>query len=717
MNAKVDVRTTSDSTPAPARKCSHLTHSESADAPTDDGGAFSLLSVRPFYVVAYDSTDDPEEPFEPLVVGAAASEGATWPHGLSYEMAPGLAAASYCLRLPRTLADFLDLAPTVIERLLEREHSHNIVIAPTNYLASLPGHYFASGPLAIVIAGDAQFRMAEEFAIKRGSRIGARRFSDVDLGDLANDWRLLARSFGAPEFGFDRLSAMIRKESALPALLGAQRLARQMSVDIEQPSDPTELTAAGMVLNLNLRASIRAMASIESGYETMEGAEPKFAESFRLERSRIRIPSLVLGQHGTSPKYAKVAEPNATDADGTPSRDADAATERRAIELMVAHRAAANESIGTILPDAPAAAYNALWQLESHWSRPGGPKGVKVRRALDLINKHAQVFLTEELSALVTRSRRVKAFTNFPVGLTSLASESAPMSMRIPVSQVPLAPLTRMLPGELLTSGHTNLESDYRVLIAECIPGSDRVGQLSRKAWRTVVERLMEGHKRPTFSYVETLTPDALNQALGRTSPDILVLSAHGHRPLGSNVAGIMIGDTLSLGIGLDNVPQVVLLSACSVAPRGAGDISIVDLLLREGAKAILGAAVPIDVYRNAMLMMRFFLYLNLALAGEEPEGTLLDVWHRVHCGNAVNDIITGSEPLTQWALKAVSSDSEPPLVEFMTNSNNFEVRQAHVYKDTERALISIAERNGQGRLVREWLRLPGYVGSSQLSG
>ena len=59
-----------------------------------------------------------------------------------------------------------------------------------------------------------------------------------------------------------------------------------------------------------------------------------------------------------------------------------------------------------------------------------------------------------------------------------------------------------------------------------------------------------------------------------------------------------------------DMMPPVVILSACYVAPRGSGAVSITDLLLREGAVAVLGTQVPVDVYHNAVLMTRFFYYI-----------------------------------------------------------------------------------------------------------
>ena len=76
----------------------------------------------------------------------------------------------------------------------------------------------------------------------------------------------------------------------------------------------------------------------------------------------------------------------------------------------------------------------------------------------------------------------------------------------------------------------------------------------------------------------------------------ILVLSAHGVFQGGLQPAGLMIGDEVCLGPGLGPLPPVVILSACHVAPRGTGAVSVADMLLREGALAVLGLIVGLPL-------------------------------------------------------------------------------------------------------------------------
>ncbi|MFI5913385.1 CHAT domain-containing protein, partial [Dactylosporangium sp. NPDC051541] len=191
-----------------------------------------------------------------------------------------------------------------------------------------------------------------------------------------------------------------------------------------------------------------------------------------------------------------------------------------------------------------------------------------------------------------------------------------------------------------------------------------------------------------------------------------LVISAHGALVREQNLAGLRVGDEVLMGPGLGPLPPVVILSACHTAPRGAGTVSVTDLLLREGAIAVLGTQVPVDVRRNAMLMMRFFLYIAEVLAGREQHSTLLDVWHRVQTSNAINDVLDGGRLLREWGLNPAASGS-PVLVEFMATRAAGQLRAGHIYADTERVLAEIADDQGIGGRVRNWFQRPGYVPES----
>ena len=238
------------------------------------------------------------------------------------------------------------------------------------------------------------------------------------------------------------------------------------------------------------------------------------------------------------------------------------------------------------------------------------------------------------------------------------------------------------------------------------------MGKASREGWRVAGESLRDASDRVTLDVSETLSLDALRGAITRRQPDVLIISAHGAVANRRNVAGIVVGHELVLGPGLGPLPPVVVLSACHVAPRGAGTVSVTDLLLREGAVAVLGTQVPVNVRRNAMLTGRFLIYLVEVLAGREPHLTLLDAWHRAQSSNAVNDVLSGSTSLSKWGMSAAPSGL-PVITEFMRVRATGRLRTGHVYADTEQVLAEIADDQGKGERIRNWFTNPGYVPES----
>ncbi|MFG3429380.1 CHAT domain-containing protein [Streptomyces californicus] len=181
---------------------------------------------------------------------------------------------------------------------------------------------------------------------------------------------------------------------------------------------------------------------------------------------------------------------------------------------------------------------------------------------------------------------------------------------------------------------------------------------------------------------------------------------------MAGNLAALHIDGAPRLFLGIDRMPPVVILSACHVAPRGAGAVAISDLLLREGALAVLGTQVPVDVRHNATLMIRFLLYVAEEITKPGQFATLLDVWHHVQSSNAVNDILAATPKLKRWAGSPAPS-GRPVRVEFMAHRAAGRIRRAHVYEDTEQVLGEIADDQGQGLRIRNWFRRPGYVPES----
>jgi hypothetical protein len=131
--------------------------------------------------------------------------------------------------------------------------------------------------------------------------------------------------------------------------------------------------------------------------------------------------------------------------------------------------------------------------------------------------------------------------------------------------------------------------------------------------------------------------------------------------------------------------------------------------MLREGAVAVLGPQVAVDVVHNAQLMARFFINILEYMSRPGRVWSLLDIWHQVQRSNAIFDVANGNESLQSWLLTR-DTIGRSPLQEFMAIRSTGQLRGGSVYSDTERILGEIADDRGMGQNVRNWLRQPGYV-------
>ncbi len=388
-----------------------------------------------------------------------------------------------------------------------------------------------------------------------------------------------------------------------------------------------------------------------------------------------------------------------------PRKRSETLIERSAIELLTTHRAIAGGGIGLMFPTLPGEAFEILAQLESHMQAPR-PKGRTVWRLLDRLAAKTEHMWSDATIAAVGRASMLTVFSNFPVGLLRLPGNTSPLSGRVPITHRPLLPLTRALQTEFSYLPGIDLSRRVRVLVTECIPRVDPVGKLSRIGWEATRTMLTRAADVLEIELAETLSPRALRATVAERRPDVLIISAHGVASANGTVAGLAIGDDFVLGPGIGPLPPVVLLSACHVAPKGAGTIGIVDMLLREGAMAVLGTQVPVDVRHNTLLMGRFLVNIAEVLAGREPHGNLLEVWQRVQAGNAVNDVLSATKWLRKWRDARYGEDSTV-IGEFMMSRSAGRLRSGHVYADTEAALGEVADEVGVGHRVRSSIQDP----------
>ncbi|WP_146057738.1 CHAT domain-containing protein [Streptomyces sp. SM10] len=670
---------------------------------------------------------DPEDGAAPVeispVIEAMPDEGPdqfSMPHSLARDVAQTLPGLWYCLHLPQSRADLVDLEAWKLKGLQQLAMGHHVVPIPVTALDSLILPPWWRPMLAL--CPDGLVERTAQGAAALGVELPVASFSSLGDASLEEHWRAIHE----------------RVYPDIPPLEGKVRLSRRL--DVAALDLPWRFTARRMGWKFDAPAAkealplmrrtlqghtlVAATARLERQGLTLEEAEPVFGQTVLEEEARLRLP-IALALPGVAPAYmrgayspqlrkARVRPLAAVDASDTWSTEIgerdDAHVERAAIEYALTHRAVANDSLGLMMPSVPPSAFTILAELEKHFRNSPADRPRSVAKRLSRLNAVVRPLFTEPVMEAISRASMLTVFSNFPLGLATMPGDTAPLAARLPLTYEPLLPLTRTVQKSGATPLGIEWKNDIRVLVAECIPSKDPVGRISRAGWWETQDVLkdVEGLSIHT---VETLSLEALRKAVDEHRPDLLIISAHG--TLVGNLAAIVIGDEPHIELGLKYTPPVIVLSACHVAPRGASAVSITDLLLREGALAVLGTQVPVDVRRNMMLTGRLLTNLADHLTNQGRHATLLEVWHHTQTTNTVNDILMSTPSLLSWGSTPGPGGGLAPLQEFMISRSAGRLRGAHIYEDSEQVLGEIAEDQGRGEQVRNWFRRPGYVPES----
>ncbi|MCL7428142.1 CHAT domain-containing protein [Streptomyces sp. YS415] len=678
----------------------------------------------PMYAVVFEEGEDLKgQTYSPFLFRQLGEDAeVTVPHGLSRAASAALPGLWYCLHLPNTVYQLADSSVTLLKLSQQLHLGHQILFVPIEIFDQEHCAGFMAGldpVLAVCPDG-----LAEECG-RRAEALGFAfppvKYSDMSSDSIREHWKQIHKRYRPEVEYLGREPQLTRRLDTAPMDLPRRWLARQMGDDtaeaqINSLEDLDSLTAR----TLHEQALLSALARLEREGVGIDQAEQELPRAYA--EARMHIP-VTLALPGVAPAYARIAYDTALRSRGRPLSAlhpedtwspemhlrSDELVERAAIEFVATHQALSQSGIGFLLPSVPPEAFVALAELERHFS--GTESGASVRRLLDRLNEAAKPLWSQTLIEIIRRAGMLTVFTNFPIGILRMPGDSAPLSARIPIAYRPLIPLLRTIQEELSPAVPIELNRNIRVLVAECIPSRDPVGQLSRIGWRTAREIVHLEASGITMNIVEAQSRDELRRAIADEMPHFLVISAHG--ALGNNSAGLVIGDELCVELGLERPPPVVILSACHVAPRGTGAVSITDLLIREGVRAVLGTQVPVDVRRNAILMARFFINIAVASGQAEEHPTLLEIWHRVQSSNAVNDVFAaGSQSLSAWG-RSLMPNGETVLSDFMLNRSRGRLRPPHIYEDTETVLGEMADDQGQGARVRNWFRKPGYVPES----
>jgi hypothetical protein len=666
------------------------------------------------YVVAFESTSSPVPgagslPVLPLLAGSALADG-TAPHLLDRDLVEVLPALWYCLQLPRTYMDVTDW-PSAGALLLSHWLSigHAILPVPVYHFGIVEN--IAQYQKALVFCPD---RFLDELtgpSVAAGFMAAPVAFSALSDASLPVHWAAVCDAYGVP-VPDDVPTALVRRLDLAGVSIPRSQIRRALGLPAGAIVGPEDLSSAAFDV-WTQRAHLEAL--VDLGPDDVGQIELTSAEVVAyMAKARF---NLTLTLPGVAPRYARRAyTPEQIAAFGafpqfdptdvwTPTPPAsDAAAERAALEFVATHAAVASGALALTMPQVPPEAWTQLHMLERHLAESEGGKPWKVAQLLGRLDAACAPLWSELVVDSLRGASSVRVVGNFPLGLLTPPGHSVPLAGLVPVVQLPATPLTRAVELELDDSQSVDFSAGVRVLVAECIPPDDPVGSMSFDAMTQAAALLTETGSKVVVEVVQTGSVEAVRSAVAEHQPQILMISAHGYYPDDGSVSGLVIGEGLTLGADLGPMPPVVLLSACNTAVRGDGGPTVTDLLRKQGAYAVLGAQVPVNVFQNALLMGRLLVNLSELYAGRVVAESLLELWHHVQSTQLINDILASNRKLHAWSMTP-KRGLDAPLIEFMLGiGDQVPLHRATMYQDTLARLLYVAEQMGDLERVRAWL-------------
>lgn len=610
-------------------------------------------------------------------------------YGLDPEVAPVLPALRYVLNLPRNALDLQERPFTLVRDLKQLDLPHDVFLAPWPFVSRFKEAI--QDATLVIYPDEVPAELVEEACPNALLGVVAQGELTVELCDL--HWRRLAEHC-APAVS---LRHPHRPEIVSVSQLVLNHTARLFSLREMWPFDePTET----QFQLLRTHHDATALALLEEERVPAEEVVNEIDRARDATEHTFSVPLVIVAPGVARPFQRALQKGGASGVASTSGAE----VERAAMEILGAHRAIARGGASVVLPTLPSGIFRQLRNLEREYDNVHRrPK--RVRDLLSKIGRLLGDFLEEHLyTGMIVKSSAVLVMSQFPLGLATPVGSKSPLSTWKPLYYRPLIPLTRALQMELSDRSTCDWgERGSRVLIVECLDPDDDIFDISLATWKNLKQSL-------TAYDIEIARAATISEAwahIQRARPDILILSGHGTTGPAMNQRSIVIGNERFTGVEFLSLPPLVLLSVCSTAPRGSGDLSVADMMLRHGADAVVCCMVPVDVSHNARLFMRLLIYMNEARQGRKQLRTFADVWHEVIATHHVFDILHSVSRTTEVG----RLDVEALRSRFMTRP--LEIRRTHAYEDALLRLEEIADELGQKREFKEGIAEHGFLPES----
>lgn len=599
-----------------------------------------------------------------------------------------LDAVEYLIHLPRNMFDVHNMDELLMASSYDTPHF--ITILPDTELSRLQ---FPSAPTMFVLADDCDLETKAACELQK-PLLGTFYSCQLNQDLLKTLWMELWQtcktdaSSIVPDIGVQHILRGERLK-ALPALFFSRQF-QQTDGFLMRIYNSTDVEKDCIKAQWNYTARLQALASMRAQGVAVwsEAAGRLYEQELKKAAARSGVSVVI-----TFPGVARRQKKHGLSAGALSEK------EKRILRIIGVHRAIARGGVLIELPCAEDALFRQYGELENRCMTNTNNK--YVWRALNNLGKQLGRYFSHDQLGVLRAAKDITVFSDFPIGLAVLEGDEMPLQCCKSISYRPLTPLTRRFQYELLRCNQKYLGRSCKIAMAECVPDDEQnkhIYPLSREVYHTLLRQQKD---YPGLSVVHKEIDSVASMKIfieENPDADILYISAHGSYDRARNMAGIIIGDEVWMASEDLFVPPIVILSACHASPRGIGSVTIADMFLRNGALAVLGSFVPIDVKRNLILMTRLFAYIAEAQNKHDQYRTLADAWSGIVATNTLHELMAASSSFQDWMCDK-NSQGTVRAVDFQLRRCVGRLRRTHMYSDTVQIVKEmLAEEGMQGR-------------------
>ena len=593
-------------------------------------------------------------------------------HLIDDDVVPALPALEYCLHLPRNGLDVFDIDTEILSR--SYDTSHKIMLCPSNVFEDV----IKMRQYDLIITTDNCYDDVLKALPNQGITLGVCKCSSLNNELLKIHWKKLYEERKNKKLTIisDLDNQFLLKNNQLyflPCLFLERQYGKVNEVYEKCFHSKNYIDDSNKII---MQRNVMQKALIKCRKYTDNAS--KFRDTYYKEiNDTTNYSSNVVMSYVGVPKqqikYAGLTNVLSND-------------EKNFIRFVTIHRAIAKHACCVVIPQVNQKLFNNLNSLEIACSTDRGTNNKYIHRMLKSIGKTFELDLSDTQRKYILNADNIDVFSNFPVGICMLNKCDVPLQCIKPISHRPISPLTRAIQFELVNKGQIYLGIGCNVLFVECVPNTieNTIVRQQSNAIINSLENCKVQNDKFRYVYKEAYSIKDLKKVLNDNyrNNEILVLSAHGFYERENNISGLVIGNEKWLGEDNDYfVPPVVLLSACHSSPRGNGCVNISDLLLRNGASAVLSTLIPIQAKRNAFLFSRLFFYILSAQLGSNQYRNLSEAWSGVSATNTIIDLASCSKDFENWLFSGEINDSN--WYKFTTKESVGLLRRYSIYSDT----------------------------------